>query len=156
MVVDINNVGSISQALYAHGNPDYDEVISSQIQALQVSTVSIMNCAGRILIGRPRSSLFPIPLKKKLPMHPNTTTLTLGLIADFTKNYLHLPRSFCISLVCVLFIISQVSVYVTEDTDHLWKASALLGVAYGSLFGLFPTMVIEWFGLREFIPLQVF
>lgn len=49
--VDINNVGSISQALYAKGNPDYDEVISSQIQALQVSTVSIMNCIGRILIG---------------------------------------------------------------------------------------------------------
>lgn len=54
--IDINNVGSISQALYAHGNPDYDEVESAQIQSLQVSTVSIMNCVGRIIIGQ---SLLP-------------------------------------------------------------------------------------------------
>ena len=26
----------------------------------------------------------------------------------------------------------------------------LLGVAYGSVFGLFPTVVIEWFGLEHF------
>ena len=49
--IDINNVGSISQALYADNNPDYNEVESAQLQALQVSTISVMNCAGRIGIG---------------------------------------------------------------------------------------------------------
>jgi hypothetical protein len=48
---DINNVGSISQALYAKGNPNYDELEASRWQAAQVSTLSICNFAGRILIG---------------------------------------------------------------------------------------------------------
>ncbi|KAK7689991.1 hypothetical protein QCA50_006633 [Cerrena zonata] len=122
-IMYINNVGSISQALYAEHSVEYDEVESAQLQALQVSTISIMNCVGRIGIG---------------------------IIADITKNYFKLPRSFCISLVASLFVISQVAVYNVEHVNNLWKASALLGVAYGSLFGLFPTITIEWFGLPHF------
>jgi hypothetical protein len=49
---DINNVGSISQALFAKGNPDFDDRKAAQWQATQVSAVSIMNCVGRLLIGR--------------------------------------------------------------------------------------------------------
>jgi hypothetical protein len=37
----------------------------------------------------------------------------------------------------------------TYDVADLWKASLALGLAYGSMFGLFPTMAIEWFGMRE-------
>lgn len=51
IIPDINNVGLIAQALIANGNPDYDDVKAAQLQALQVSTISIMNCSGRILIG---------------------------------------------------------------------------------------------------------
>ncbi|KAH8104557.1 MFS general substrate transporter [Cristinia sonorae] len=119
----INNVGLIAQALLANGNPDYDNRQSAQLQALQVSTISVMNCSGRILIG---------------------------LIADVTKNYLRLPRSSCIIIVATLFVTSQVILYTTEDPESLWKASAALGIAYGALFGLFPTITIEWFGLPHF------
>lgn len=31
----------------------------------------------------------------------------------------------------------------------LWIASALLGLGYGGMFGLFPTIMIEYFGLGE-------
>lgn len=72
-----------------------------------------------------------------------------GIIADFLKNRLRLPRSFCISFVALLFVVSQVMVLSVDEVKNLWKGSALLGFAYGSLFGLFPTMTIEWFGLRE-------
>jgi hypothetical protein len=48
---DINNVGSISQALFAKDNPAYDEKTAVRWQATQVSTFSIANCLGRILIG---------------------------------------------------------------------------------------------------------
>jgi hypothetical protein len=41
----------MSQALFAKGNPAYDEVEASQWQATQVSTISIMNFFGRIIIG---------------------------------------------------------------------------------------------------------
>ncbi|KAH9853298.1 MFS general substrate transporter [Lenzites betulinus] len=119
----INNVGAISQALFANNNPDYDEVKAAQWQATQVSTVSVMNCLGRIVVG---------------------------VIADFTKGKLRLPRSFCVVLVAIMFIISQVMCYSVDNIRDLWKASALLGAAYGGLFGLFPTLVIEWFGLPHF------
>jgi hypothetical protein len=51
MFKDINNVGSMSQALYAHKNPIYDEVEASRWQATQVSAISLMNFLGRIFIG---------------------------------------------------------------------------------------------------------
>jgi hypothetical protein len=59
ILVDINNVGSISQALFAKGNPNYDEELASQWQATQVSAISIANFMGRILIG---SDLYPFCL----------------------------------------------------------------------------------------------
>lgn len=49
--VDINNVGSMSQALYGFKNPQYNPIRASQWQATQVSTISLMNCAGRLFIG---------------------------------------------------------------------------------------------------------
>jgi hypothetical protein len=54
---DINNVGAIAQALFAKGNPNYDEVVASRWQATQVSAISITNFMGRIAIG-PRSIIF--------------------------------------------------------------------------------------------------
>ncbi|TFY63639.1 hypothetical protein EVJ58_g3140 [Rhodofomes roseus] len=119
----INNVGSISQALFAMGNPDYDESKAGQWQATQVSIVSITNCAGRFFIG---------------------------MVADFVRNYLQRPRSFCITVVAAIFIVSQVTCYYVSAVENLWKASALLGLAYGCMFGLFPTICIEWFGLPHF------
>jgi len=122
-VMYINNVGAIAQALFAKSNPNYDEVIASRWQATQVSAISITNFMGRIAIG---------------------------LTSDFAKNRLHFPRSYCISLVAFLFIVSQVIAIATDDVKDLWKASLALGLAYGGLFGLFPTIVIEWFGIAHF------
>ena len=49
---DINNVGSMAQALYTYRHLDnYNEVDASQWQATQVSTISFMNFSGRVLIG---------------------------------------------------------------------------------------------------------
>lgn len=37
----------------------------------------------------------------------------------------------------------------TDEIEDLWKASLALGLAYGSMFGLFPTITFEWFGMRK-------
>ncbi|KAG1897612.1 major facilitator superfamily domain-containing protein [Suillus fuscotomentosus] len=118
----INNVGSISQALYAKGNPNYDELEASRWQAAQVSTLSVCNFAGRILIG---------------------------LIADLIRIRLRLPRAYCFCIVSTLFVVSQLSAISINDVAHLWKATALLGLAYGGLFGIAPTIIIDWFGLSH-------
>ncbi|KAI9512757.1 MFS general substrate transporter [Russula earlei] len=119
----INNVGSIAQALFAHGNPAYDEAKSSAWQAAQVSTLSLANFAGRIVIG---------------------------IVADTAKSRLRVPRSFCLPLVTTLFILSQLSLLAIGNVRHLWIASGLVGLAYGCWFGLLPTISIEWFGIAHF------
>ncbi|KZV69069.1 MFS general substrate transporter [Peniophora sp. CONT] len=122
-IMYINNVGSIAQALFAQGNPSYDQTQAAAWQAAQVSTISVMNFAGR---------------------------LAIGVAADITKQRFGRPRSFCMTGVAALFIISQLVLINTGDVGKLWIASACLGFAYGSLFGLLPTLTIEWFGLAHF------
>jgi MFS family permease len=117
---DINNVGSIAQALFSHGNPAYNEAESSAWQAAQVSVLSLANCIARILIG---------------------------IAADATKSRIRVPRSFCLPLVAILFSLANMLLLVIDDVHNLWLASALMGFSYGCWFGLLPTISIEWFGL---------
>jgi len=119
----INNAGSIAQALLAHNNPAYDDAESSTWQAAQVSSLSLANFCGRVLIG---------------------------IAADTTKSRLRVPRSFCLPLVATLFILSQLVLMAIGDVGHLWMASVLVGFAYGCWYGLLPTISIEWFGLAHF------
>jgi hypothetical protein len=127
-VSDINNVGSIAQALFAHNNPSYDEAESSIWQAAQVSTLSLANFSGRVLIG---------------------------IAADVAMSRLHVPRSFCLPIVTILFILAELLLIAIDDVRHLWMASGLMGLAYGSWFGLLPTISIEWFGLGAWKRFQL-
>ncbi|KAJ7074054.1 major facilitator superfamily domain-containing protein [Mycena amicta] len=119
----INNVGSMSQALYAKASPTYDEVEASKWQAAQVSTISVMNFSGRIIIG---------------------------LISDNIKNRFGFPRSYSLLIVSTLFFSSQLLALQITAVEDLWKASVLVGLSYGTIFGLFPTVCIEFFGLSHF------
>ena len=67
-----------------------------------------------------------------------------------------MPRSYCLTLVAVMFFISQVVTGTINDIAHLWISSALLGLAYGSAFSLFPTVCLEWFGMRKYCWLLSF
>ena len=49
--LDINNVGSMSQSLYAYNNPRYDDAQALRWQAAQVSAISFTIFGGGILIG---------------------------------------------------------------------------------------------------------
>ncbi|KAL4075477.1 major facilitator superfamily domain-containing protein [Scleroderma citrinum] len=117
-----NNVGLISLALYAKSNPYYDQIEAAKWQATQVSTFSIGSCAGRLLTG---------------------------LLSDFTRNYLRLPRALCLCIVSSVFVISQAFAIGVSDVSALWIPSVLVGFAYGGMFGALPPIVIEWFGLAH-------
>ena len=144
LFIDINNVGSMSQALYAHNNAHYDEVEASGWQAAQVSAISLMNFSGRIFIG----ALFTRDSFK------NIERLQTGLVSDFAKNKYGMPRSYCLVLVSFFFFISQLVTATEDRIENLWVASALLGLAHGSVFSLFPTVCLEWFGMRKLIRLS--
>lgn len=121
-VMYINNVGLISLALFAEANPNYEEEEASKLQAAQVSTLSVGNFVGRILIG---------------------------LISDFTRSKFNLPRAYSLCIVSSLFIISQAFAIGISNVGTLWMATAFLGFAYGSLFGALPAITIDWFGLAH-------
>ncbi|KAK2459401.1 hypothetical protein APHAL10511_008588 [Amanita phalloides] len=122
-IMYINNVGSMSQALYAKETPIYDDIRAFKWQTTQVSVISVMNFAGRIF---------------------------LGMICDYGKNKLGIPRSYSLVLVSFIVFISQVITASIERVRHLWIASAVLGLGYGSTYSLFATMCLEWFGMPHF------
>lgn len=70
-----------------------------------------------------------------------------GIFTDFVKNRMGLRRAYCISLVAMFFFTSQLVAMSIVDVKDLWKASLLVGFSYGSLFGLSPTIIIDWFGM---------
>ena len=136
-LLDINNVGTISQVLYVHQNSKYDEVKASDWQTTQVSLISLMSFSGRILIGiffsKPLSSSYLFFFK--------------GLISDLIKNKYGLPRSYLLVPIATLFFISQLILATVDNITQLWIASLLLGLAHGSLYSLYPTVCLEWFGM---------
>lgn len=114
----------MSQVLYAaskaQSETPYIPSEALKWQSTQVSTISLTNFAGRIF---------------------------LGLVSDFTKNKLSFPRSYCMVLVSFMMLVSQLVVQRIDDVGNLWSASVMLGLAYGSVFALFPSITIEWFGM---------
>ncbi|KIY68607.1 MFS general substrate transporter [Cylindrobasidium torrendii FP15055 ss-10] len=119
----INNVGSMAQALYAFSATEYSPKEAAEWQAAQVSTVSVCNCLGRIFIG---------------------------IFSDFCKHHFRIPRSYMLVFVSALVLLSQGIAASVDDIQHLWTASVSLGLAYGCIFGFFPALCIEYFGMPHF------
>ena len=68
------------------------------------------------------------------------------MTADFAKHR-GMRRASCIAVVATSFLISQLVGLAVQDIEHLQYAVALVGVSYGGVFGLMPTIIIEWFGI---------
>jgi len=99
-----------------------------------------MNCVGRISIGKPVQYFWE---------RSGRTLTSIGVFTDLVRNRIGIPRAYCISLVAILFFISQLVAMSIVDVKELWKASLLVGFSYGAMFGLFPTITIDWFGMRK-------
>ena len=59
-------------------------------------------------------------------------------------------RAWCISMVAMLFLVSQLVGLGVRDIEHLQYAVTLVGISYGGVFGLLPTITIEWFGMGAY------
>ena len=56
----------------------------------------------------------------------------------------------CLSIVAASFLISQLAGLRVQDIKSLKYAVALVGISYGGVFGILPTIIIEWFGIGPF------
>ena len=60
-----------------------------------------------------------------------------------------MPRSYSLLFVSSMFFLSQVIAVNVNYIASLWMVSAAVGLAYGSVFSLLPTVCLEWFGMRK-------
>lgn len=117
----INNVGLMARALMPQSDTSSDDLEYVKWQTLHVTSFSIASCAGRIIIG---------------------------LIADFVKHR-GTRRIQCLSAIAVAFLLSHLAGVLVQDNQQLQYAVLFTGLSYGTVFGITPTIVVEWFGLAH-------
>lgn len=129
----------MARILYAHENALFNPVVAAQWQATQVSILSIMNCSGRVVIGK--------PLLLSLTLARYLLSGILGLLSDFISTRLMRPRSYCYVLAASVVLLSQLVAANTDSVANLWIATGLLGIGYGGAAAISPIVAIEYFGL---------
>ncbi|KAI3624080.1 hypothetical protein CBS14141_002508 [Malassezia furfur] len=137
----INNVGTITRALWDYNVHDEagdallhvakhqsEKLEIQRIQSLQVSCISLGNASGRFLIG---------------------------LVSDYLVEHSKDPtfRTLLLLPVTLMAVVSQgLAAWPNTITNvhRLLLVSSTTGLMYGTLFGLGPVLVFEWFGIRSF------
>ncbi|WFD20955.1 hypothetical protein MCAP1_003210 [Malassezia caprae] len=141
----INNVGTITHVLYDYAHTQSKQAGAlgqmllflikggkgheiQRIQALQVSCISLGNALGRIVIGIISDM---VVLRTQQPTYRTYLIIPVVVLATLSQGLFALPN-------------------VINSVEHLMLVSCLTGLMYGTLFGLFPVLVFEWFGMQSF------
>lgn len=106
-------------------------------QAMHVSILSVCSFSGRLLSGELHTS----PICTNLTLHP-------GVGSDFLVKVLHASRLWCLTVASLIFLAAQLFALNIENPHYLGLVSGFTGLAYGFLFGCFPSLVVEAFGIH--------
>jgi MFS family permease len=74
--------------------------------------------------------------------------LNLGVGSDFLVKVLRASRIWCLVLASIIFSIAQLFALNVTNPNFLWFVSGMSGLGYGFLFGVFPSIVAESFGIH--------
>ncbi|OOO14949.1 Nodulin-like [Aspergillus oryzae] len=119
-LMTINNIGNSAKALWKY----YDDSASSRfIQKRQVMHVSVLSFGN--FIGR----------------------LSSGIGSDLLVKKLDMSRFWCLFISAVVFTVTQLAGAAISNPHQLIVVSGFTGVAYGFLFGVFPSLVAHTFGI---------
>lgn len=118
-LMTINNIGNNVQALW-YSDPDADSKFIQGRQLMHVSLLSIMSFCGRLLSG-------------------------VG--SDVLIKRLHMSRFWCLVCSSCVFTCAQIAALNVAYPHFLWIVSSLTGLAYGALFGVYPALVADTFGV---------
>ncbi|KAK5146925.1 hypothetical protein LTR04_000950, partial [Oleoguttula sp. CCFEE 6159] len=120
-LMTINNIGNDAKALWSH----YDDTASKDFiqkrQLMHVSILSFTSFCGRLLSG-------------------------VG--SDVVVKRLHGSRFWCLFASASIFLAAQICALRIENPNFLWIVSGLTGLAYGALFGVYPALVADAFGVE--------
>ncbi|EJT68217.1 hypothetical protein GGTG_14203 [Gaeumannomyces tritici R3-111a-1] len=120
-LMTINNIGHNVNALWRYYDKKVTEEFLVSHQQMHVSILSVGSFAGRLLSG-------------------------VG--SDFLVKSLHANRVWCLVVSSLIFFAAQVSAITITDPRLLGLVSGLSGLGYGFLFGVFPSIVAESFGIH--------
>ncbi|EAA33419.3 MFS general substrate transporter [Neurospora crassa] len=120
-LMTINNIGHDVNALWKYYDKTVDDTFLVHRQQMHVSILSIGSFIGRLLSG-------------------------VG--SDFLVKVLKASRVWCLALGSVIFFIAQLCALNILNPHLLGFVSGLSGLGYGFLFGVFPSIVAESFGIH--------
>ncbi|PHH58878.1 hypothetical protein CDD81_4184 [Ophiocordyceps australis] len=121
-LMTINNIGNNVNVLWRHRDPSVTRDFLVQRQQMHVSIISICSFVAR---------------------------LVSGVGSDYMVS-IHVSRLWCLVAACLIFVTAQVCALSIHDPHLLSLVSILSGLGYGFLFGVFPSLVSEAFGIRGF------
>ncbi|KAI1805229.1 MFS general substrate transporter [Daldinia bambusicola] len=120
-LMTINNIGNDATALWKHYDDSIDDKTLVLRQQLHVSILSIGSFSGRLLSG-------------------------VG--SDFLVKVLHASRVWCLVIASGIFSLAQVCALSVTNPHLLGFVSGFSGLGYGFLFGVFPSIIAESFGIH--------
>lgn len=82
------------------------------------------------------------------PLPTGLTSTSTGVGSDFLVKSLGASRLWCLFIACLVFLTAQVSALSIRNPHLLGLVSGLSGMGYGFLFGVFPSLVAEAFGIH--------
>jgi MFS family permease len=74
--------------------------------------------------------------------------LISGASSDFLLRH-HQSRFLCVAASSVIFLVAQLYAMWCSNPRLLWMLSVLTGLAYGLLYGVYPALVTDAFGLKQ-------
>ncbi len=105
---------------------------------MHVSILSFCSFIGRLCSG----------LSSQLPLLHLDADSYSGVGSDFLVKKLHASRSWCLVIASLIFSAAQLCAINIENPTYLKFVSGLTGLAYGFLFGVYPSLVAEAFGVH--------
>lgn len=141
-----SNIGNDANALWKHYDPSVDEPFLVSHQQIHVSILSVFNFVGRLLSGKTTLT----HSQASISLHCLTIWLIrrTGIGSDYLVRTLRASRIWCLAVACLVFLLAQICALQIEMPQKLVFVSGLSGLAYGFLFGVFPSIVAETFGIR--------
>ena len=120
-LTDNSNIGNNVKALIRHWIPDATTTYYRSSESMHVGLLSLFSFFGRFLSG-------------------------IG--SDFLIKRLQASRFWCLTASGVLFVFAQAFAIGIRNPHWLPIVPILTGTAYGALFGVYPALVADTFGVN--------
>ncbi|ANB12136.1 hypothetical protein AWJ20_374 [Sugiyamaella lignohabitans] len=119
----IYSCGYCVRALVHYSNPEFSPGKVQSLQALQVALISSMNFLGRI---------------------------TSGSASDWLVHKLNVQRLWVLVVALTIGLFGHILAIYLTNPMLMWIVSLSIGLSYGLVFGVYPSIVSESFGLKHF------